>query len=125
MGDGLLRSRMGSVEAAVLDEPSPTPVPPLPNPAALPVVEAPPYGLCEYEWDCGYVSWLIGCESSWVTTNVSWAGARGLMQIMPVHADKFAAHGWDYWADVFVPERNIAIGYEVYLEWGGWGPWDC
>jgi hypothetical protein len=67
---------------------------------------------------------VVDCESSWNPDAVSWAGARGLMQLMSVHAWRFARRGWDYWVDVFVPERNVAIAYELYQE-QGWGIWSC
>ena len=44
------------------------------------------------------------------------------MQLMPIHAWRFTRQGWDYWVDVFVPERNVAIAYELYLE-QSWNPW--
>ncbi|KKL19588.1 hypothetical protein LCGC14_2463910, partial [marine sediment metagenome] len=77
-----------------------------------------------YDWPINEAFQVVDCESSWSPDAISWAGSRGLMQLMPVHAWRFAARGWDYWVDVFVPERNVAIGYELWLE-QGWVPWDC
>lgn len=68
-----------------------------------------------------------GCpmgESSGNTTAVGLAGERGLFQIATVHAWRFQQRGWT-WNDAFVPEKNIAIAYEIYAEAGGWWPWTC
>lgn len=43
----------------------------------------------------------------------------GLMQTNIVHADRYAAHGWDITTDCFVPERNLVIAREVYDDSGG------
>ena len=105
----------------------PTPVPPLPIPAAgNPVVSYTDLGatVARYGWPINEAFAVVDCESGWDPLAVSWAGARGLMQLMSVHAWRFARRGWDYWVDVFVPERNVAIGYELWLE-QGWGIWSC
>ncbi len=75
-----------------------------------------------YDWPGAFA--IVDCESGWNPLAVSWTGSRGLFQLMPVHAWRFAQRGWDYWVDVFVPERNVAIAYELWVE-QGWAPWDC
>ena len=77
-----------------------------------------------YDWPLNEAFAVVDCESNWNPLAVSWAGSRGLMQLMPVHAWRFSSRGWDYWTDVFVPERNVAIGYEIWSE-QGWFPWGC
>jgi LysM repeat protein len=68
-----------------------------------------------------------GCpngESAGNARIVGGAGERGLFQISPVHRWRFTRRGWS-WADAFVPERNIAIAFEIYSEAKGWWPWSC
>lgn len=43
---------------------------------------------------------------------------------MPVHAWRFAARGWSFYDDALVPERNIAIAYDIWSD-SGWRPWSC
>lgn len=38
------------------------------------------------------------------------------------HAWRFAAHGWDYYADGNDPYKNAVIAFEIWRE-SGWGPW--
>ncbi|KKK45164.1 hypothetical protein LCGC14_3165960, partial [marine sediment metagenome] len=47
-----------------------------------------------YSWPINEAFQVVDCESSWDAGAVSWAGSRGLMQLMPVHAWRFAARGW-------------------------------
>ena len=77
-----------------------------------------------HPWPTSEAFAIVSCESNWTAGAISWTGARGLMQLMPVHAWRFARRGWDYWVDVFVPERNVAIAYELYVDWKGWLPWE-
>ena len=105
----------------------PTPLPPAP-----PIEDT----LCSYPWDCVMAAAIIygptaACptgESAGDSRAVGEAGERGLMQILSIHADRFTARGWS-WDDAFDPQRNIAIGYEIWADresWGrGWDAWSC
>ena len=68
-----------------------------------------------------------GCpngESAGNTFAVGLLGERGLFQIAVVHKWRFERRGWT-WDDAFVPDRNVAIAYEIYEEAKGWWPWSC
>ena len=49
-------------------------------------------------------------------------GHRGIFQLGEVHAPRFSRHGWDWDTDGLIPERNIAVAYEIQQE-QGWWPW--
>jgi hypothetical protein len=78
--------------------------------------------VASYDWPINEAFAITSCESNWNPEAVSWTGARGLMQLMPLHAWRFAARGWDYWTDWSIPERNVAIAHEIWLE-QSWIPW--
>lgn len=80
--------------------------------------------ICSFSWPCGEALAIIACESGFDPYEVGPYRSRGLMMIHPVHAWRFERLGWDYWTDVFVPERNLAIAAEIYAE-QGWRPWTC
>lgn len=60
-------------------------------------------------WDWRLVSSIIYEESQFDPSAVSWAGAMGLMQLLPATAAEFGIH------DLFNPEANIRAG-TAYLE---------
>ncbi len=92
---------------------------------ALPVVSLTPLAeiVAAHGWPTFTAFAVVDCESGWNPLAVSWAGARGLFQLMPVHAWRFTRRGWSYWTDAFVPARNVAIAYEIYMD-QGWAPWN-
>lgn len=99
---------------------------------ALPYVSAPSYYdlISSYNWDAAIATKIACDESSFDPFAISWTGARGLFQIMPMHAWRFSRRGWDYWTDAFVPERNVAVAHELWSEriWDPWlssWPWLC
>lgn len=61
-------------------------------------------------WDWMLLAALIFQESQFNPEAVSWAGAMGLMQLMPSTADAFGAE------DPFDPEQNIRAGV-AFLKW--------
>ncbi|MBN2743408.1 MAG: transporter substrate-binding domain-containing protein [Marinilabiliaceae bacterium] len=61
-------------------------------------------------WDWRLIASLIYQESRFSSTSVSWAGAQGLMQLMPQTAETFGVH------DVNSPSENIRGGLKL-LEW--------
>ncbi len=104
-----------------LDESSPTAVPPLPSPAALPVVEAPPFSICDYGWHCAVAERVVSCESKWDADAVSWDGSSyGLFQINAIHFWRWP-NAWNEWDN---PEVNTRWAWELYQE-SGWGIWSC
>jgi hypothetical protein len=52
------------------------------------------------------------------------SGARGLWQIMPLHAYRFTKRGWDYWRDWMDARKNTAIAIEIKRD-QGIRAWDC
>ena len=73
-----------------VDEPSPTPLPPLPSPAALPVVEESPLRetICSFDWPQGCDYWIAvaACESTLRPYAVSYGGTYiGLFQVWNAH----------------------------------------
>ncbi|WMJ72267.1 transporter substrate-binding domain-containing protein [Cytophagaceae bacterium ABcell3] len=64
----------------------------------------------EIGWDWRLLASLIYQESRFDPKARSWAGASGLMQLMPATAKEFGAH------DPFDPEQAIAAGAK-YLKW--------
>ena len=85
-----------------------------------------------YDWDCETALRIVygptaACptgESNGDPNAISWAGSRGLFQLMPVHAWRFTARGWDYWTDWMDVEKNVAVAHDLWLE-QGWIPWNC
>ncbi len=68
---------------------------------------------------------ILHCESTLDPQRINTAtGARGLWQIMPVHAQKFITRGWDYWEDWSNAYRNTKVAGDVYRE-QGLKAWDC
>lgn len=63
-------------------------------------------------WDWRLFAALVYQESHFVSTGESWAGARGLMQLMPATAERFGA------SDPDNPEQSIkaGAGYLKYLD---------
>lgn len=101
----------------VAPAPEPTPAPALTNDIERLV--------CSYPWDCYQALNIMWCESGGRADAYNgFSGVSGLFQIHPIHADRFAAHGWDFWTDAFVPERNVQIAWEIYEDrW--WNAWAC
>ena len=64
----------------------------------------------ELDWDWRYLAALIYTESRFDPKKVSWAGAQGLMQLMP---KTFASYGVK---NPFNPEQNIKAGV-AHLGW--------
>lgn len=62
-------------------------------------------------------------ESNGYPAAISPAGQRGLLQLDGEKAWRFERRGWT-WDDALDPERNIAIGAELFDE-EGLGPWSC
>lgn len=62
------------------------------------------------DWDWRLLAALIYQESRFDTTAVSWAGAKGLMQIMPNTAQKFGV------TDLSKPENSLKAGVG-FLKW--------
>ena len=72
-----------------------------------------------------YIRSLLHCESTLDPLKINTAsGARGLWQIMPVHAQKFVTRGWDYWRDWSNAYRNTKVAGDIYRE-QGLKAWDC
>jgi hypothetical protein len=73
----------------------------------------------------GYIRRLLHCESTLDPQKINIvSGARGLWQIMPVHAQKFVTRGWDYWQDWSNAFRNTKVAGDIYRE-QGLKAWDC
>lgn len=73
----------------------------------------------------GYASSIAFCESKHFpgAQNPS-SGARGLWQIMPIHAEKFTRRGWNYWTDWMDPYKNTVVAIEI-LQTQGLRAWQC
>ncbi len=63
----------------------------------------------KFNWDWRLIASLIYQESRFLPKVESWAGARGLMQLMPGTADRFGV------ADVEDPKENIRGGIELLI----------
>lgn len=61
-------------------------------------------------WDWRLISSIVFQESKFINEDTSWAGAVGLMQILP---ETGAAYGVN---DLLDPEKNIQVGVK-YLKW--------
>lgn len=81
--------------------------------------------ICSVAWECGIALRVAACESgSDYSADFNSSGHAGTFQISPIHAWRFSAHGWDFWNDGTVLERNVVIAYEIYKErW--WYAWSC
>lgn len=69
-------------------------------------------GAVELGWDWRLLASLVYQESHFLPTGESWAGARGLMQLMPETAKRFGAKNLDD------PRQSIkaGVGYLKYLD---------
>lgn len=67
----------------------------------------------EVNWDWRLVASLIWQESRFKPTARSWAGATGLMQLMPATARRF---GLNTMQEIYQPELNIKTGTK-YIAW--------
>jgi membrane-bound lytic murein transglycosylase F len=69
-------------------------------------------GAKELEWDWRLLASLVYQESHFMPQGESWAGARGLMQLMPSTAKRFGAVNLDD------PRQSLkaGVGYLKYLE---------
>lgn len=67
----------------------------------------------EINWDWRLVSAMIWQESKFKPTAKSWAGATGLMQLMPATARRF---GLNTMQEIYHPELNIKTGTK-YIAW--------
>lgn len=67
----------------------------------------------EIDWDWRLVAALIWQESKFHPTARSWAGATGLMQLMPATARRF---GLNTMQEIYHPELNIKTGTK-YIAW--------
>ena len=73
-------------------------------------------GAATIGWDWRLLASLIYQESHFIPVGESWAGAKGLMQLMPETAKRFGAN------DLTDPKQSIkaGVGYLKYLD-GYWG----
>jgi len=74
--------------------------------------------VCAYPWPCSEALAVIQCESSG-DPNAENGGSLGLMQI------HYASH-WDKVdgpAALYDPATNIAVGYQLYADYGSWYHW--
>ncbi len=103
------------------DSPAPTPSP---TPySATSSVTVPPSGsiealACSYDWPCLEAVSVMLCESGGDPAAYNPGGAKGLMQLMPIH--QWRAPGGDF----FDAATNLEVSYALYLD-QGWGPWVC
>jgi len=73
----------------------------------------------KYGLDPQMIKAIMKTESDFQNDTVSHAGARGLMQVMPVvwqDIKKKYGFGWDYSSEVFEPSKNIEVAC-AYLAW--------
>ena len=121
---GLLSALRGEVDALPTATPTPvaTVAPPTPEPAPLPELTDIQAVICSYSWPCETAIAVACSESELWPLAENPSGARGVFQLMPVHAWRFAQRGWDYWTDWSDPEKNIAIAHELWAD-QGWTPW--
>jgi membrane-bound lytic murein transglycosylase F len=64
----------------------------------------------KYAWDWRLIASLIYQESRFIPDAESWAGAMGLMQLMPETADRFGV------VTITSPDENVRAGVE-FLQW--------
>lgn len=117
---------------AVEAGPTPDGGTPTPAPTVAPLsVEPEPVltdieaAICAYGWDCWTALRIARCESGPdYIAGYNGHGAAGTFQLMPVHAWRFEARGWSFYDDALIPERNIAVAFDLWSE-QGWRPWAC
>ena len=75
---------------------------------------------------------MFSCESAGFRPDVvygptvSRTNDRGVAQINVIHAWRFAEKGWDYFVDAFVPERNLAVAWDIYVSRNySFAAWSC
>jgi hypothetical protein len=72
-----------------------------------------------------YARKIVMCESEGDPSKINSAsGARGLWQIMPVHAEEFIKMGWNYWRDWSNGYRNTKAAIRIKQK-QGLSAWDC
>ncbi len=77
-----------------------------------------------------YAVKVAACESGFSPDivygpRVGLAGERGVMQIHPTHLSSGALARYGFtWADMWIPEKNIAFAVVLYNQ-SGWSPWTC
>ena len=76
--------------------------------------------VCSYPWPCGEALSVMRCESGRDPGAYS-NGNYGLFQINAVHAWRV---GGDL-SQLFEPEVNVRVAYEIWLDNAGWRPWAC
>lgn len=87
--------------------------------------------ICSFDWPCDRAIAIFACESVHFRPDVvygptvSATNDRGITQTNAVHAEKYAARGWNYYTDAFVPTKNLTIAYQIYDDMGGFSPWTC
>jgi len=107
-------------------EPSPTPtdVYRVPEPAGdTYALLAPIVCRAVFVWDCDDALAVGWCEmgSRWNPQALGRAGERGVFQLHPIHAWRWA----DYWEGSMIPSRNAEMAHDLFLEFG-WSPtWSC
>ena len=81
--------------------------------------------ICRLSWPCEQALQVARCESG--SDYIAGANSSGHICTYQIswhfHHKRFEAHGWGY-EDAFVPERNIQVAHEIWLE-QGWRPWSC
>jgi soluble lytic murein transglycosylase-like protein len=72
-----------------------------------------------------YARKIVMCESEGDPNKINpTSGARGLWQIMPIHAEEFIKMGWDYWRDWSNGYRNTRAAVRIKQK-QGLSAWDC
>lgn len=75
---------------------------------------------------CGRAVRVFTCESGLNPNARNRSGASGIAQIMlPMHADLFDAHGWDWHDSWMVPYRNLIVAFDLSSGGTRWGGWVC
>ncbi len=101
---------------------------PSPEPTDVPYVPVVPEGraavICSVMPDCPKALSVALCESG-PDYSAPFDGLHiGPWQIAEVHADKFTAHGWDYYEDGDDPYRSSVVALEILNNASGWWPAD-
>ncbi len=106
---------------------TPAPTEPLVTPEAVPYLgtEGRAAVICSVMPDCQKALRVALCESG-PDYSAPFDGLHvGPFEIAEkYHADKFTAHGWDYYEDGDDPYRNSVIALEILDGAGGWWPAD-